>query len=81
MRHRAVRERRDLRRRAAPEWVHHYNWHRPHEGLAGLCPIDRVCDRLGKTPIRAEVADTDDATKERVQIREHAVDLALRELK
>ena len=36
-------------------WVHHYNWDRPHEGLGGLCPIDRVCERLDKTPIWAEV--------------------------
>lgn len=63
------------------QWVHHYNWHRPHEALGGLCPIDRVCERLGKTPIWAAVADAYDATKERVQIREHAVELALRRLK
>jgi transposase InsO family protein len=63
------------------QWVHHYNWHRPHEGLGGLCPIDRVCERAGKTPIWAEVADTYDATNERVQVREHAVEMALRQLK
>jgi transposase InsO family protein len=63
------------------QWVHHYNWHRPHEGLGGLSPIDRVCDRASKTPIWAEVADAYDATKERVQIREHAVEMALRKLK
>lgn len=63
------------------QWVHHYNWHRPHEGLGGLCPIDRVCERAGKMPIWAEVADAYDPAKERVQIREHAVELALRRLK
>lgn len=63
------------------QWVHHYNWHRPHEGLGGLCPIDRVCECVGKAPIWAEVADAYDATKERVQAREHAVEVALRILK
>ncbi len=63
------------------QWVHHYNWHRPHEGLGGLCPIDRVCERAGKTPIWAVVANAYDETQERVQIREHAVEIALRKLK
>jgi hypothetical protein len=30
------------------QWVHHYSWHRPHEGLNGLCPIDRVCLRTAQ---------------------------------
>jgi hypothetical protein len=63
------------------QWVHHYNWYRPHEGLGGLCPIDRVCERAAKTPVWAEVADAYDATKELVQVREHAVEMALRKLK
>ena len=63
------------------EWVHHYNWHRPHEALGGLSPIDRICERIPKTPIRAEVEDSYDPAKERVQIREYALDVALRSLK
>jgi transposase InsO family protein len=63
------------------EWVHHYNWHRSHEALGGLCPIDRVCERLDKTPIWAEVEQGYDAPKERVQVRQHAVEIALRQLK
>lgn len=51
------------------QWVHHFNWRRPHEGLGGLCPIDRVCERADKTSIWTEVADTYDASKERLQIR------------
>ena len=62
-------------------WVHHYNWDRPHEGLGGLCPIDRVCERLDKTPIWAEVDAAYDAARERVQVREYAVETALRKLK
>ena len=62
-------------------WVHHYNWHRPHEGLGGLCPVDRVCERAGKTPIWADVAAAYGAMKERVQIHDHAVKMALRKLK
>jgi transposase InsO family protein len=23
-------------------WIHHYNWHRPHHGIAGLAPISRL---------------------------------------
>ena len=54
---------------------------RTHIALGGLCPIDRVRERAGKTPIWAEVADAYDATKARVQLREHAVETTLRKLK
>jgi len=23
-------------------WIHHYNWHRPHQGIAGQAPISRL---------------------------------------
>jgi transposase InsO family protein len=23
-------------------WTHHYNWHRPHQGIKGLAPINRL---------------------------------------
>lgn len=23
-------------------WIHHYNWHRPHQGIKGLAPIGRL---------------------------------------
>jgi len=23
-------------------WIHHYNWHRPHQGIGGLVPISRL---------------------------------------
>jgi transposase InsO family protein len=23
-------------------WIHHYNWHRPHQGIKGLAPINRL---------------------------------------
>jgi len=23
-------------------WIHHYNWHRPHQGIKGLTPISRL---------------------------------------
>ena len=62
-------------------WVHHYNWDRPHEALGGLCPIDRVCERADKTPIWAEVDAAYDAARERIQVREYAVEKALRRLK
>jgi transposase InsO family protein len=30
-------ERRDMLNR----WIHHYNWHRPHQGIGGLATISR----------------------------------------
>jgi hypothetical protein len=36
---------------------------------------------MGHDPLWAEVVEAYDATKERVQLREHAVEMALRELK
>ena len=62
-------------------WVHHYNWDRPHEALGGLCPIDRVCERADKTPTWAGVNDAYNVARERAQVREHAVEMALRALK
>jgi transposase InsO family protein len=23
-------------------WIHHYNWHRPHQGIGGVAPMDRL---------------------------------------
>jgi transposase InsO family protein len=23
-------------------WIHHYNWHRPHQGIKGLAPVSRL---------------------------------------
>ncbi len=23
-------------------WIHHYNWHRPHQGIAGHAPMSRL---------------------------------------
>lgn len=23
-------------------WIHHYNWHRPHQAIGGLAPISRL---------------------------------------
>jgi transposase InsO family protein len=24
------------------DWLHHYNWHRPHTAIAGLAPASRL---------------------------------------
>lgn len=24
------------------DWIHHYNWHRPHQGIGGLAPMSRL---------------------------------------
>lgn len=63
------------------EWGHHYNWDRRHEALNGSTPIDRVCERASKTPLHDEVSDAYEPGRERIQIRDHAVEIALRSLK
>jgi transposase InsO family protein len=62
-------------------WVHHYNWHRSHESLHGDTPVDRVCQRADKTPLWVAVCEAYDPAKERIQVRHHAIDIALRALK
>lgn len=37
----------DQRAAAYPNWIHHYNYHRPHTGIAGLVPADRVHNLTG----------------------------------
>ena len=27
---------------ALDQWIHHYNWHRPHQGIGGVAPISRL---------------------------------------
>ena len=27
---------------ALQDWIHHYNWHRPHQGIAGATPMTRL---------------------------------------
>jgi transposase InsO family protein len=27
---------------ALDRWIHHYNWHRPHQGIGGVAPISRL---------------------------------------
>lgn len=62
-------------------WVHHYNWHRSHESLHGDTPIERLCQRADKTPLWATVSEAYDPANEHIQVRHHAVDVALRVLK
>ena len=30
------------REEALQDWIHHYNWHRPHHGIGGATPISRL---------------------------------------
>jgi len=32
----------DQRTAALDYWTHHYNWHRPHQGIGGLAPMSRL---------------------------------------
>ncbi len=34
----------EARAAAYPAWLHHYNHHRPHSGIGGLTPIERLRD-------------------------------------
>ena len=70
----------DIERKLA-EWQHHWNWHRPHTALGGLSPIDRVCERIDKTPLSETVEAAYDRTRERIRIADYRLDKALDELK
>ena len=32
----------DEREATLREWIHHYNWHRPHQGISGKAPMSRL---------------------------------------
>jgi transposase InsO family protein len=36
------------RAQALPQWLEHYNLDRPHTGIGGLCPIDRITNAAGQ---------------------------------
>jgi transposase InsO family protein len=40
----------DARAATYQQWVHHYNHHRPHTGIGGLTPIDRL--RVHNLPVK-----------------------------
>ncbi len=42
------------------EWQSFYNWHRPHGSLHGQSPVERVCDRLDRTPFWEDVYENYD---------------------
>ena len=62
-------------------WVHHYNWHRSHEALHGLTPIDRVCTLADKTPLWEAVSAAYQPQKERIRVHDYTVEMALQTLK
>ena len=62
-------------------WVHHYNWHRPHESLGGLAPIERVCALVDETPLWTDISAAYDPDNERIRVRDYAVETSLRALK
>ena len=63
------------------QWISYYNWHRPHESLHGRSPIDRLCQLASQTPLWGEVGEACDPKKERIRVRDHAVDIALQVLR
>jgi hypothetical protein len=62
-------------------WVHHYNSLRSHESLRGDTPIERVCQQAEETPLWAAISEAYDHATERIRVRQHAVETALRALK
>jgi transposase InsO family protein len=52
------------------EWQHFYNWERPHDGLGGDVPIDRLCDRIHQAPLGEEIAATYDVERELILPRD-----------
>jgi hypothetical protein len=48
------------------EWVHYYNWDRPHDALKELTPIDRVCHLIDETPLWDAVSEAYDPMKEQI---------------
>jgi len=63
------------------EWQHFWNWRRPHTGLGGQSPIDRVCERLRITPTADAVDAAYDLSKERIKIANYALDTTLARVK
>jgi transposase InsO family protein len=55
--------------RKLAEWQHFYNWERPHDSLGGICPIDRLCDRLMDAPLGEEIAAAFDPLAESIKSR------------
>ena len=39
------------------EWLHYYNWERPHSALGGMTPIDKYFELIEQTPFTEEVFD------------------------
>ena len=37
-----IYEHSDARARTLDHWIHHYNWHRPHQGIGGIAPMTRL---------------------------------------
>jgi transposase InsO family protein len=62
-------------------WIHSYNWHRPHEALHGLTPLDRICALADKTPLWEAVSAACEPDTERLRVRGYAVEMALQSLK
>jgi len=59
------------------EWQFDYNWRRSHGGLGGKTPADRVAAAGAQVPLREEVAESYDESRERFQYRDWKVDRAM----
>ena len=54
-----------------------YNWQRPHDSLAGRAPIDRVCERLRKSPLWEDVESGYGPAREPIRTNDYAWDTKL----
>lgn len=62
-------------------WQFYYNWQRPHSSLKGKTPSETDSSLSQKTPLREEVCDAYDISKEHVQNPVYYIELAMRRLK
>ena len=59
------------------EWQFDYNWRCSHGGLGGNTPADRIATSGDQVPLREEVAQAYDESRERFRYRDWKVDQAM----
>jgi len=61
---------------ALGEWILHYNYQRIH-GSLGTTPIERFCKKSAAAPTWEEISEQYDPEKERLHVRDYALDQRL----
>ena len=63
------------------EWLHYYNWDRPHIAHGGRSPKERYFELSDETPFSDAVAEHYPHSEERIQDANYKLDLELARLK